>query len=116
MELDGKVVADDARAVFIANTRSYGGPFIIAPDAKADDGYLDVCMVFSRKPAAYAAYMGASMAGMHRYLPGVRMLRARRIRCWSDGEVPVQLDGDPAGHLPLDISIQPGAIELLTPL
>jgi diacylglycerol kinase family enzyme len=42
---------------------------------------------------------------------------ARRVRLSStDGRpVPVQMDGDPGGHLPGEVEIVPGGIRVLTP-
>jgi diacylglycerol kinase family enzyme len=41
----------------------------------------------------------------------VRMARAQRLRIEGDG-VPVHLDGEPFGHLPLDVTILPGALRV----
>lgn len=115
VELDGKIVTEKARSVFIANTRSYGGPFVIAPGAKADDGYFDVCVAFARTSFEYAIFMSASILRCHVDMPRIKIYRARKIRCLSDGDVPAQIDGDPAGFLPLEMTVRPAEIKLLTP-
>ena len=42
-------------------------------------------------------------------------LRGQRIRINSDSPVPMQADGDPAGMTPVEITVDPLAIEFLIP-
>ena len=44
---------------------------------------------------------------------GARHQLAAEIRLSADGTVPVQLDGEPAGVLPISVRVQPGAVRLL---
>ena len=50
-------------------------------------------------------------------LPGVSFHQARRVRLTSiDGApVPLQVDGDPGGHLPADLELVPGGVKVLAP-
>ena len=115
VEADGAQVTEEATDVIVANTRSYGGPFILAPDAKPDDGLFDVCIFNSPNIGAYAAYMAAAVMQSHDLLPSTTVLRARTVRCVSSGDVPVQLDGDPHGRLPVTFQIEAGAVQLIVP-
>jgi diacylglycerol kinase family enzyme len=45
----------------------------------------------------------------------VRHRAGRRISLRSDSPVPVQLDGDFAGYLPLDIQVMPRAVSFFVP-
>jgi len=38
---------------------------------------------------------------------------ARTVTLRSDGDVPFQLDGEPVGRLPVEITLLPGAVRLL---
>ena len=57
------------------------------------------------------------LTGVHLPLPDLTFHPARRVRLHStDGRpVPIQIDGDPAGRLPADLEILPGAARLLGP-
>ena len=59
-------------------------------------------------------YMSGVFAGDCWSWPDCRRKRVRKVRLESDQPVPVQLDGDPAGFLPLDVEILPGRLTILT--
>jgi diacylglycerol kinase (ATP) len=113
--VDGRVISEAATSVIVANTRSYGGPFVVAPRARPDDGFLDVCVFTAADAALQAVYMAASVLEGHTLLPGVETLRARSVSCESGKRVPVQLDGDRRGSLPVSFSVEPSAIRLVVP-
>jgi diacylglycerol kinase family enzyme len=48
-------------------------------------------------------------------MPGVWAFRAKSVRCASAKKVPVQLDGEPRGHLPVTFEIVPSAVKLIAP-
>ncbi len=89
----------EGTTVFVFNLPLYalGLPFV--PDARADDGWLDL-LVF-RDPGPFQAlyYLWNVLLRRHLKLPGVTHLRVKKIVVSSDNPVPVQLDGDPAGTL-----------------
>jgi diacylglycerol kinase family enzyme len=91
--------------VFLFNLPRYalGLPFV--PEARDDDGRLDL-LVF-RKPGPFQAlyYLLRVLWGNHLDDPGVSYRRVRRVTLSADDIVPVQLDGDPAGVLGPAISI-----------
>jgi YegS/Rv2252/BmrU family lipid kinase len=115
VELDGALLTHEATGVVVANTRNYGGPFIMARDARPDDGLLDVCVFDSANAGVYTAHMAAVLLQNPDLLPGADFLRARCVTCRSEGEVPVQLDGDPRGYLPITFEVVPGAVKLISP-
>jgi len=115
VECDGRVVTERATQVIVANVRRYGGPFVPAPFARPDDGWLDVCLFAWAGRLGLVLFALLSLAGAHAVLPGVRMLRARRVRCTSRDAVPVQLDGEARGTLPFRCEIVPAAVRLAAP-
>jgi diacylglycerol kinase family enzyme len=101
--------------VFVFNLPSYGLGLPIAPQARADDGWLDLC-VFKR-PGRWnlARYLLAVLAGLQEKLPDFEHRRVRRVRLSSEQNMPVQTDGDAAGCLPVAIEVVPGALSLVVP-
>lgn len=100
--------------VMIANLPQYGTGFPIIPDARGDDGLLDVVCLPCRSQAQLAKIFSLATVGQHLTVPGPNKLRGRVIELRSDEEVPVQVDGDPAAHLPLRCEVGPRQIRFLS--
>jgi diacylglycerol kinase family enzyme len=101
--------------VFVFNLPRYGLGLPIAPQARADDGLLDLC-VFQRPGwRNLARYALAVLARNQQALPDFEHRRVRRVRLSAAERVPLQTDGDPAGCLPATIEVVPGALALVLP-
>jgi len=114
LEADDGRVAEGAHA-FAFNLPQYGMNLGIAPDADGADGMLDWVVFERRGLMSLLRYGAAVVFHRHRKLPGVHTGRAASLRLTGDPAGPVQADGDPAGHLPLELETRPGALRLLTP-
>lgn len=103
--------------VIIANVeRSAGGSMCIAPGAKADDGELNVTiMPFKSRPRMMFKLLPKVPTGSHIDEPGVKYFQAKRIEIVSDPQSFLDLDGDILGTTPAVLTIQPQAIEIMTP-
>ncbi|MGQ9574358.1 MAG: diacylglycerol/lipid kinase family protein [Thermoguttaceae bacterium] len=107
--------ATAARWVFVFNLPRYGWGLPLAPWAREADGLLDLC-TFRRGSLPVALYyLAAVQLGLHRRLADCNVQRVRRLRITADAEVRYQLDGDPAGLLPVDIEVVPGRMSVLVP-
>jgi diacylglycerol kinase family enzyme len=114
-EEDGGGEPLSARWLFAFNLPCYGGGFRIAPESDGSDGLLDVC-AFGRGHLWHTLKLAAAvLLGRHQRLADWTWRRVRRSRLTSDGQVPYQLDGDPAGLLPLDLEVLPGRVTLVVP-
>jgi diacylglycerol kinase family enzyme len=97
----------------IANTEQYGGGAIIAPNARPDDGLLDLCLMedvslFRALLHARRLFTGA----IHR-MPGVRLFRASAISIVRPGPGPLQMDGEALqGEAVLNVRVVPGALKV----
>jgi diacylglycerol kinase (ATP) len=121
VEIDGTRVTSDASWVTISNVASYGGPLVFTPRARPDNKTFEVMIQCARHRRDvvrmfFAAILGW-LSGFEYRTAGVTFHQARRVQLTSeDGRpVPVQVDGDPAGHLPGDFEIVPGGIRVLAP-
>ncbi len=105
----------NGRFVVAGNGRSYGGGFQLTPLASLDDPDLDICVFSSGSRLDYLKYATASIFGSHRQMPGVIYKKVRRVRITAEGRVhvPVQLDGEVTGTLPLQLEAVPGGVKLL---
>jgi len=112
----------EAFAVVIANTRSYGGDFPIAPEAEWDDGQFDICIFGALdaplpvQRAHFLRQVGAVTVNLHRSDPDIHYLRASRVVVESDPPVPVQIDGDALATTPLSVEVVARALTVRVPV
>ncbi len=114
--VDDRVVFRDQPAMaFVGNIPEYGTGFPLLPHARPDDGLLDVCVTPCASAKEVAGLFLQAAAGEHLDAKGVVYVKGRRIRIESTHNVPVQIDGEAAGHTPLDIRMLPWRIEFIAP-
>lgn len=115
IEADGEEVEGAGWLAVVANASRYTYHWRLAPDARMDDGRLDLCFFASESAVQTAGQVVAVLGGRHSSHPGVRHLRAKRFRFHCEPEVAVQLDGDPAGSTPVEVTVTPGALTVMVP-
>jgi diacylglycerol kinase (ATP) len=118
LRVDGELAADGEFALIAAaNGRYFGSGMQIAPDARLDDGWLDVVSVAGASglrliPKLHKLYNGTLLGD-----PVVGFRRGRKIEAdAAPGAVLLELDGEPAGALPAQIELLPGALSVIGPL
>ncbi len=105
IRIDDGEVADRVLFVAIANGPFYGGGMRIAPDARVDDGLLDVCVVGDVSRLTAIRQLPNLYRGTHVRHPSVSTGRGRRVTIEGEPGTPVHLDGEPFGTLPLAVSV-----------
>jgi diacylglycerol kinase (ATP) len=105
--------AGRAAMVTAANICRIGGGIRVAPDARWDDGLLDVLVAPVLTRAGAATIFPAMYSGRHTRRRDVHVLRAREVTI--DGvDLPLPHgDGEPLTRAPLTASAVPGAVHLL---
>jgi diacylglycerol kinase family enzyme len=106
-------------SVLFFNLPRYALGLPFAPDARDDDGWLD--LVVFRDPGPFQAlrYLWLVFRRLHLMRRGVEHRRVRRATVEAAGPVPVQLDGDPAGRVEpgpgaaWTVEVVPSALEVL---
>jgi diacylglycerol kinase (ATP) len=111
-KIDGKERDLDAMLCALSNGPSYGGGMLVAPDARIDDGLLDLFIVNKITKPELIKVFPKVFTGKHVTHPAVEILRVTEVTLISDG-VPVYADGEPAGQLPMTVSIAPKALRVL---
>jgi YegS/Rv2252/BmrU family lipid kinase len=122
VELDGERLSpascddpvDPLFFIEVANSRYTGTRFLMAPDARIDDGWLDVVVVRHLSLARALRLFPTIYDGRHLAEPEVAVHRAREIRITArSGDHGALVDGEFYGELPLTIRCEPGAVELI---
>jgi diacylglycerol kinase (ATP) len=87
----------------------------VCPEARLDDGQLDVTVVGELSLWELVRSLRRLYDGRIHEHPRVWSARIRRLETDSDETVPIEIDGEPLGHLPLEVAIVPRALRLLVP-
>jgi YegS/Rv2252/BmrU family lipid kinase len=113
--IDGAARSFTGYSVAVANSGVFGGGMYLAPEAKLDDGLLDVVMIGDLPKRTYLVALPKVFTGAHVREPGVEMCQAREVAFHADRPFNVQADGDPIAELPATVRVQPGALRVLVP-
>jgi diacylglycerol kinase (ATP) len=105
----------DAPIMFAAvgNTRQYGGGIRITPDAKPDDGLLDLCIVHETTRAQLLKTLPKAYTGAHVRSPFVEMSRGRTFSFESETSLAVYADGEPLTRTPVTFGLAAGRLRVV---
>jgi diacylglycerol kinase (ATP) len=113
IQLDnGPEQAYEITTAAIANGQYQGGAIRIAPEALPNDGLADLTIVQRVTLREVAARLPILYNGRLHQHKAVRHFRAAVIRITSEAPVPVELDGEPVGTLPLEVVVVPRALSI----
>lgn len=101
-----KVITGKQLLVDISNGRRAGGGFHIAPEAKADDGLLDLVIARSMSVIRRLIYLPVIERGRHLGLSVITWLPVKTVRIQSLHRIQYHLDGEYAEATELNISIR----------
>jgi diacylglycerol kinase (ATP) len=98
-----------------ANTPTYGGGMKIAPQAKMDDGLLDVCVVGGVDPFKLFCMFPTVYSGGHLNIREVEYFQARRVRVETERPLDVYADGEYVCRTPVEIGVERAALRVIAP-
>lgn len=100
---------------FAVNLPRYALNLPIAPHAVGIDGLLDTCVLGKGSFPSGMWYLGNVLMRRHHLLSSVRTARSPsfRIEAVDELEVPYQIDGDPGGVLPVEVSSVPERLQVV---
>ena len=97
----------------VANGRFFGGGMQIAPEARIDDGALDLVVVKDLTRRELFRQLPSIYTGRHLSHPQVLCARGSRISIEAEpGSARLDVDGEALGSAPATLEILPGAIRL----
>jgi YegS/Rv2252/BmrU family lipid kinase len=102
--------------LLIGNGRHYGGPLVLFRDAQLDDGLLDVVMFRNQSHWDLMRYVQAIVFGDHTGLPDVAYFQTPQLHVEAEGDVPVELDGEIAGAVPITFGFSSRKLRVLAPV
>jgi YegS/Rv2252/BmrU family lipid kinase len=105
----------DVALVAIANGPVFGGGMRVAPDARMDDGLLDVIIIEAMPALKLLMLFPLIYSGRHIRHAKVTCLRAKSLEASLAGDAAmwdgaIEVDGESVGHLPAGFSIVPAGL------
>ncbi|MEJ8305030.1 diacylglycerol kinase [Saccharibacillus sacchari] len=98
----------------IGNTNSVGGFEKLMPDARIDDGLLDVIALKKCNLAEFIRVVSMAQRGDHFNDPNVLYFRTPRLEVTSPNNVLLNLDGELGGRLPGVFEVLPHHLRVFT--
>ena len=102
-------------SVAIGNSKAYGGGMLLFPDAKLDDGLLDVLTVSAQSKLTALRGMAKVFKGAHVDDPHGRFDTGEVIEVVADRPFTVYADGDPIAELPLNVTVDKSSLRVIVP-
>jgi len=91
---DGQRFKQRAIMVSVANGQRYAGAFMITPEAKIDDGLLNLCVISPVSRLDMLRFMPLVFKGYHTRLKQVKTLAAREVKVRSESPLVSHVDGE----------------------
>jgi diacylglycerol kinase (ATP) len=99
----------------VANAPCYGGGMKIAPNAKLDDGKLDVCVVRAMDKLKLFCLFPTVYFGGHLNSSHVEYAQTDAARIETESPLDVYADGEYVCQTPVEFSIAPNALQVIVP-
>jgi YegS/Rv2252/BmrU family lipid kinase len=114
---DGPWREDRITSLSVCNGRYFGGGMLVAPEARIDDGLLDVTVWKGLGLGDFVLKKGMLYDGTHVRLPNTTCLRGTVIEAEPlDGaRVLLDVDGEQPGTLPARFAVLPGVLRARVP-
>lgn len=111
----GEPVAQSTTIAAVMNGCSFGGSFGVCPQARADDGWLDLMVSKGCSRLDILSLVPKILRGTHAGDPRLRFARAKHVLIESDAPLLVEADGEIAFEdaRRLEIEVLPGALRVL---
>jgi diacylglycerol kinase (ATP) len=119
VRFDGERIQQRMMIFTVGNGCCFGGAFRLCPDARPDDGLLDICAVDEMSIPQVLRAMPRVFRGTHTRLPTVAMRQATSIDIAIDGDAQLffQLDGElreAPGVRSMKVHVVPARLRIIT--
>ncbi len=94
LKTDEDVLTGKCLLIAAGNGRYYGGGVHALPDALIDDSMFDICFVEAMTRLQILRLFPRYMKGLHRTIPGVHLLRSKKVEITLDKPIPFNRDGE----------------------
>ena len=114
INIDGKMRHfKEVWMISVANLPFYGGGIKICPDAKADDGLLDICVLHGVSRWELLMVFPSAFSGKHINHKNVSMLKGKEIFITPEKELVIQCDGELVVQKTISLTVENDALYFL---
>ncbi len=110
--LDGMPLQNDLILLTIGNGSTFGGGFKLMPEAKIDDGFLEICEIGKISGLRRFLNVGRLSKGTHRKLKEVSFHKAKKVSVEGNPLLFAHIDGERLGQPPFEVRVLPKALAL----
>jgi len=110
-----RVYTRQALLAAISNGRRYAGGFLLTPQARVDDGFLNLCLANTMSRLKILSFLPKVMRGTHIYEPEVTMGLVTRVVVSSEDNLVAHVDGEilcTAAHR-LEVQVIPHSLRVI---
>jgi diacylglycerol kinase (ATP) len=100
--------------IAFANAPAFGDGMKIAPQARLDDGLLDICIVDKITSAKLLRLLPSVYFGEHLRFPEVEYMQVRNVRLETEAPLDVYADGEYVCKTPVDVAVAPATLQVIT--
>jgi diacylglycerol kinase (ATP) len=115
---ESKIVDDRMNLVAVANGLYAGGGMMLSPQARIDDGKLDVITASGFSRAMVIRELPRIHRGGHVANPNVRVMQGEKVRIETFSPADallIEVDGNVRGRTPVEFQIMPQALRFVAP-
>jgi diacylglycerol kinase (ATP) len=115
-DMDGVRWAGRALFAAVANSTSYGSGVRIAPEARMDDGWLEVVLVGEVGWTRLFEAIPILLSSGNLHFEEVERFRSKHVRLEADRPTKVHGDGELLGESPAEFEVIPSAVRVMAPV
>ncbi len=113
--IDTQTIKKRVLMAVVSNGQLYGRVWRLAPDAKMDDGLLDLAVMTGHGwPSTFRHIISIALK-QHVKDPDFLLYRTTRLSLTAKQTLPVHVDAEPFGTTPVEIEIAPLALNVIVP-
>ncbi len=113
LECDGQLISGENCFVEFCNSKFTGGNLLIAPDAKIDDGFMDIIIAEKLSRTSLLLTLPKIYKGNHFENPAVKCIRAKKATIKTSPKKTLLPDGEIFGITPTTITVHHKMIRYL---
>ena len=116
VDIDGKTIKGNQTLICICNGQYYGGGFNPVPDARPDDGLLDVLIICPVSRLTVAKVVGKYKAGLYKDFPDlITHYRVPTLTIRTPKESVISVDGESLWKQEATFSVSPHKVRFFYP-